>query len=371
MTLPGYATSQGTASYTQRFATTLVPAHFRDSADHLKLSSIGLGTYLGEADARTDALYAAAIVHALECGCNVLDSAINYRHQRSERVIGQVLAALDREGLVKREEVVVATKGGYLAFDGEVPPDPRVYVYTTFIKTGLVIPDDIVEWNCMAARYLDDQVERSLKNLGLGCIDIYYLHNPEAQLQKWLRQEFYRRIEEAFTVLEAKVAEGKIRRYGTATWNGYRQPLTAREYLSLADLVAIAEKVGGQEHHFKVVQLPYNLAMLEALTQRNQQVGNETVNFLEAAHSLGITVMASATIMQGQLVGRLPESIGEALSGLTSDAQRAIQFTRSTPGITTALVGMKSVEHVEHNLQTAKVPPATMEQFQKLFRERS
>jgi aryl-alcohol dehydrogenase-like predicted oxidoreductase len=371
MMLPGHATSQGTTSYSQRFTTALAPTHFRDSADHLQVSSIGLGTYLGEADAQTDALYAAAIVSALQCGCNVLDSAINYRHQRSERVIGQVLAAPDHEGLVTREEVVVATKGGYLAFDSEVPPDPRGYVYTTFIKTGLASPDDIVEWNCIAPRYIDDQVERSLRNLGLECIDIYYLHNPEAQLQKRSRQEFSEKIVEAFTVLEAKVAAGKIRRYGTATWNGYRQPQTARDYLSLAEFVAIAEQVGGQGHHFKIVQLPYNLAMLEALTQRNQQVGNETVSFLEAAHFFGITVMASATIMQGKLVGRLPASIGEAFSGLTSDAQRAIQFTRSTPGITTALVGMKSVEHVEHNLATAKIPPASMEQFQRLFRERS
>jgi len=371
MTLPGYATSQGTSTYRQRFTDVLAPAHFREVTDHLQLSSIGLGTYLGDADVRTDALYAAATVRALECGCNVLDTAINYRHQRSERVIGQVLAALDREGLLKREEVVVATKGGYVAFDGDVPPDPRAYVYTTFIKTGLASPDDIVEWNCIAAPYLAAQVERSLRNLGLECIDIYYLHNPEAQLQKWPRQEFYRRIAEAFVVLEAKVAAGKIRRYGTAAWNGYRQPQTARDYLSLADLLALAEQVGGKDHHFKVVQLPYNLAMLEALTQRNQKVGNETVSFLEAAHSFGITVMASATIMQGQLAQRLPAFVGEALNGLTSDAQRAIQFTRSTPGITTALVGMKSVDHVVHNLETAKVPPATLEQFQQLFRERS
>jgi aryl-alcohol dehydrogenase-like predicted oxidoreductase len=368
--LPGSATPQGTAAYRQRLADTLAPAHFRASAD-LWLSSIGLGTYLGEADAQTDALYAGATVRALELGCNVLDTAINYRHQRSERVIGQVLAALDREGLVKREEVVVATKGGYLAFDGDVPPDPRAYVYTTFIKTGLASQDDIVEWNCIAARYIDDQVERSLRNLGLECVDIYYLHNPEAQLQKWSRPEFYRRVEEAFAVLEAKVAAGKVRRYGTATWNGYRQAQGARDYLSLADLVALAERVGGQGHHFKVVQLPYNLAMPEALSQRNQQVGNETVNFLEAAHSYGITVMASASILQGQLAGRLPAAIGEALSGLTSDAQRAIQFTRSTPGVTTALVGMKSTAHVEENLALAAVPPASTEQFKKLFQERS
>src|SRR5215510_7070348 len=259
MTLPDYATSQGTASYSKRFASTLASSHFRDSADHLQVSSIGLGTYLGEADARTDALYTAAIRCALERGCNVLDSAINYRHQRSERVIGQVLATLDGEGLVKRAEVVVATKGGYLAFDSEVPPDPRGYVDTTFIQTGLVSQDDIVEWNCIAARYIDDQVERSLRNLGLECLDIYYLHNPEAQLQKRSRREFSEKIAEAFTVLEAKVAAGKICCYGTATWNGYRQPQTARDYLSLAELVAIAEQVGGPEHHFKVVQLPYNL----------------------------------------------------------------------------------------------------------------
>jgi len=368
VTLPGHATPQGTAAYRQRFTDTLAPAHFRTSAD-LWLSSIGFGTYLGEADAQTDALYAGATVRALELGCNVLDTAINYRHQRSERVIGQALAALEREGLVRREEVVVATKGGYLAFEGDVPPDPRAYVYSTFIKTGLARQEDIVEWNCMAARYIDDQVERSRENLGLECLDIYYLHNPEAQLQKWPRPEFYRRMEEAFAVLEAKAAAGKIRRYGTATWNGYRQPQTARDHLSLADLVAVAERAGGQGHHFKVVQLPYNLGMPEALTQRNQTVGKETVSFLEAAHFYGVTVMASAAILQGQLASRLPASIGEALSGLTSDAQRAIQFTRSTPGITTALVGMKSTAHVEENLALAAIPPASIEQFKQLFQE--
>jgi len=368
--LPGSATPEGTAAYRHRFARVLAPDHFRSAAE-LWFSSIGLGTYLGDADARTDAVYAAAIVRALECGCNVLDTAINYRHQRSERVIGQVLAALTSEGLIAREAAIIATKGGYIAFDGEVPSDPRTYVSETFVKTGLASAEDIVDWNCIAPRYIADQVERSCRNLGLECIDIYYLHNPEAQLQKWPRQEFYRRVEEAFTVLEDKVSAGKIRRYGTATWNGYRQPPTARDVLFLADLMAIAERVGGKDHHFKVIQLPYNLSMTEALTQRNQKIGKETVNFLEAAHDCGIAVMASASISQGRLAHQLPAAIGEAFSGLHSDAQRAIQFTRSTPGITTALVGMKSTIHVEHNLEVAKVPPASIAQFQQLFRERS
>ena len=140
--LSGYATPAGTDTYRQRFATSVHPLHFRLSAD-LWLSSIGLGTYLGDATAQVDELYTAALRQALVCGCNVLDAAINYRHQRSERVIGQVLPALAREGILTREEIVVATKGGYLAFDGDVPPDPRAYVQEAFIKTGLASADDI------------------------------------------------------------------------------------------------------------------------------------------------------------------------------------------------------------------------------------
>jgi aryl-alcohol dehydrogenase-like predicted oxidoreductase len=369
VTLPGYATLEGTTTYQQRFSSTLAPAHFRESLG-LKISSIGFGTYLGEADDATDTQYAEAIRCALVRGCNVLDTAINYRHQRSERVIGRVLSALDAKGIVKRAEVIVATKGGYLAFEQAVPPDPRAYIHETFIQSGLATADDIVEWNCIAPRYIDAHVERSLENLGLACLDIYYLHNPEAQLQKWSRHEFSRRIEAVFTVLEEKVAAGKIRCYGTATWNGYRQPNTARDHLSLTDLIAIAQRVGGQEHHFKVVQAPYNLAMPEVLTKQNQTLGQVTVSFLEAAHQLDVTVMASAAILQGKLAQQLPPFIREALPGLTTDAQRAIQFTRSTPGITTALVGMKSVVHVEQNMAVAAVPPASMEQFQKLFHAR-
>ena len=368
--LAGYATLEGTTAYRQRFARLAAPTHFRSSAD-LWLSSVGLGTYLGDEDERTDALYAAAITRALEMGCNVLDTAINYRHQRSERTIGQALASGIREGKIIRDAVVVATKGGYIAFDGAVPADPRAYVHSQFIATGLATASDIVDWNCIAPRYIDAQVEHSLRNLGLECVDIYYLHNPEAQLQKRARADFYKQLEDTFTILEGKVAAGKIRRYGTATWNGYRQAPTARDVLFLGDIIEIAERVGGKQHHFKVVQLPYNLAMMEALTQRNQRSGNATVSFLEAAHEYGITVMASASILQGRLSHQLPASIGESLGGLRSDAQRAIQFTRSTPGITTALVGMKSVAHVEHNLELVKIPPASFEQFQKLFRDRT
>ncbi|MBI3076955.1 MAG: aldo/keto reductase [Deltaproteobacteria bacterium] len=361
------ATPEGTAAYRARMANQVAPEHFRQG-EGLWLSSVGLGTYLGDEDEETDLRYAEAVTRALQLGCNVLDSAINYRHQRSERVVGRTLAALFARGTAAREEIVVATKGGFIPFDGAMPADPGLYFRETYLQPGIVAARDVVAGcHCMAPRYIQDQLERSRRNLGLACVDIYYLHNPETQLQEVSREEFHRRIRAAFEVLEAAVAERKIRVYGTATWTGYRQPPTARDHLSLEALVGLAREVGGEGHHFRVVQLPYNLAMLEAFTKDTQVVDGEAVCFFEAARRLGITAMVSAPLLQSQLATGLPPGLEQVLDGLRTDAQRAIQFVRSTPGVSTALVGMKSLAHVEENLGVARVAPAPEEQFMRLF----
>jgi predicted aldo/keto reductase-like oxidoreductase len=132
-------------------------------------------------------------------------------------------------------------------------------------------------------------------------------------------------------------------------------------------VIAIAKKAGGEGHHFRVIQLPFNLAMPEALAKKNQEVNGERLSILEAAHQLGISVMCSASILQGQLTRNLPAVVGEIINGLSTDAQRALQFVRSAPGVTVALVGMKDIIHVEENVKVAQVPPISYEQFVKLF----
>jgi aryl-alcohol dehydrogenase-like predicted oxidoreductase len=368
MGLPGYATPEGTDRYRQRLTAKVAEGHFR-RYHGLWLSSVGLGTYLGGEDAQTDQQYRDAVIRAVELGCNVLDSAINYRHQRSERAVGAALASQVRSGCAARDEIVVATKGGFVPFDGTYPADPRGYFQETFIRPGIMRSEDVVAGcHCMTPAYLRHQLDRSRENLGLDCVDIYYIHNPETQLQEVSRDQFHQRLREAFHALEDAVDRGVIRIYGTATWNGYRQPPMARDYLSLSELVALACDVGGPDHHFGVIQLPHNLGMPEALTRANQQVNGEWVSTLEAASRLGILTMASASILQGQVARELPPLVGEALRGLTTDAQRAIQFVRSTPGLGVALVGMKQVAHVEENLATAGVPPAHPEDLQRLLR---
>ena len=365
--IPGSATSEGTTRYAARLAGRVAAGHFGD-LDGLAVSTLGIGTYLGREDAETDVAYQDALVRALELGINTVDTAVNYRHQRSERAIRTALAAAFGRGLARRDEVVVATKGGYVPFDGAVPRDPRAWFTQTYLDTGIVGPGDVVGGiHCIAPRYLADQIERSRANLGLETLDIYYVHNPESQLEEVDRPAFRTRIRAAFDTLEQAVREGKLRRYGTATWNGYREDPGSPGYLSLEELVGAARDAGGADHHFKVVQLPYNLAMPEAFVRANQSVGGALVPLAEAARRLGVYVMASASILQGQLARNLPPMVATVLPGLATDAQRALQFVRSTPGIGTALVGMKSAAHVEENARVAAVPPQPWAEFQRFF----
>jgi aryl-alcohol dehydrogenase-like predicted oxidoreductase len=366
--IEGRATEQGTARYAGRSRRNVVPEHFRIVERGLRLGSVGLGTYLGREDEVTDGAYRRAVSRALERSINVVDTAINYRHQRSERAVGAALADLVGRQTLGRDELFVATKGGYIPFDGEMPRDPGAYFTETYLRSGLVRPDDVVGGaHCMTPRFLADQIDRSRENLGLATIDLYYLHNPESQLEAVDRDEFTRRLRAAFETFEAAVAAGKIARYGTATWNGYREPAGSRGLLVLADVVAVAREVGGADHHFRAIQLPYNLAMTEAFTRANQPIGGETVSTLEAARRLDVYVMASASVYQGQLTRNLPPVIAEYLPGLSTDAQRALQFARSTPGIGTALVGMKSTAHVDENAEVAASAPIPWERFKILF----
>jgi aryl-alcohol dehydrogenase-like predicted oxidoreductase len=369
MPLQGWATLEGTERYRDRLKENANENHFR-LEQHLWLSSIGLGTYLGKGDETTDMAYTEAAIRAVELGVNVLDTAANYRFQRSERSIGAALGQLVETGRAARDELVICTKGGYLPFNGQPPRDARRYVEETFVQTGVASFSDIVGGShCMTPRYLENQVGQSLENLGLEALDVYYVHNPEAQLQEVEREEFDERLASAFEMFEQMRAMGKIRMYGAATWNGFRAAEKAREHLSLERMTEIARSAGGDSHGFRFVQLPFNLAMPEALVSQNQTLNGERVSLVEAASALGVTVIASASILQGKVARNLPDEVREPLGGLATDAQTAIQFVRSTPGITTALVGMSRVAHVEENLQLARIAPVLPEDYQRLFKE--
>ena len=367
--LAGRATAQGTGRYAARFRGRSAAGHFREVPGGAFFSSIGIGTYLGEPDEATDRGYRDAVVAAVEGGIQVIDTAINYRFQRSERSIGAALRDLAAKGF-SRDEVVLCTKAGFLTPDGEMPGDAADYFAHEYVDRGILGPEDVAAGcHSMAPRYLADQLDRSLRNLGVECVDVFYLHNPETQLSEIPREEFRRRIGEAFKFLESAVAAGKIGAYGMATWNAFREEPSSQGYLSLAAMEEIAREAAGPDHHFRFVQLPLNLAMPEALMRPNQLVAGKTMAMVQAGRALGITLVSSAALLQGQLTRNLPAHM-RAAWGLARDSGLALQFARSVPGVTTALVGMSQIAHVEENLELLGLEPAGRDEFLKVFEPR-
>jgi aryl-alcohol dehydrogenase-like predicted oxidoreductase len=359
------ATADGTWAYRsdhQDFARTF----FRRFGECV-VSSIGVGTYLGEPSDAVDSDYREAIETALESGINVVDTAINYRHQRSERVVGDAL----RSAAVDRDAVVVATKGGFVPFDGDRPADPAATIRERYLDTDILEPADLARGqHAITPAFIDAQLDRSLANTGLDTIDLYYVHNPETQLATRSAAAVYDQLEATFTRLEERVAAGDLRHYGVATWDAFRVEPGAEAALSLSEILTradrAAEAAGNESSHFQAIQLPFNVHMADAFTVAGQDGPDGQTSVLELAHEADIDVFTSASIKQGDLASGLPSAVDQQLAGETP-AQRAINFARSAPGVTTALVGMSSQDHVEENIDAGRFPPLGATAFDAVF----
>ncbi len=292
----------------------------------------------------------------------MVDTAIVYRYMKSERDIGEVL----RE--VPRDKVIVSTKGGYVPYDVDSGIDPKDYFYENFVNTGIIKLEEMTpQGHYLSAKFIEWCLNKSLENMNTDYVDIYFLHNPEEQLNFFDRKTFNTKIRECFEYLEFEVKRGRVRYYGLATWGGFRVSPASRQYLNLAELLGIAEQVAGQEHHFRFIQLPYNLGMPEAYTLKNQEVDGQRLSTLEACERLGVYTYISASIYQGRVIGRVPQELKQKLK-VEKDVHASLQFVLSTPGVGTALVGMSKLEHLEENLQILSIPRLSETEFLSLFK---
>jgi aryl-alcohol dehydrogenase-like predicted oxidoreductase len=353
------ATGDGTNRYAERFRDQFAADFYRTSPLDVVMSSIGLGTYLGEPTDVDDAAYATAARHAIASGINLLDTAINYRCQRSEQAVGAAIQEAVSAGDLAREELIVCTKGGYIPLDRTPPAnraDYQAYVRREFIDSEILRPDEIVGGgHSLAPRFIRYCLAKSRQNLGLRSIDLYYIHNPEQQLGVVEPGDLYSRLESVFAVLEEAADRGEISGYGIATWHGLRIPPDQQGHLSLEAVVEAARRAGGGAHRLRAVQLPVNLAMSEAVRMPTQLVKGKPLTLAQAAMDLHLAVIGSATLMQAQLTDGLPAALREHFRDLTTDAQRAIAFARTIDGVGASLVGMKRVAHVDENLGAVRV----------------
>ncbi len=350
------ATAAGTARFRQRFQGRFVADYFRDAGD-LSASSLGIGTYLGESTDADDAAYQTSIRRAVGSGINLIDTAINYRRQRSELTVGAAIQQILAEGEAARDELLVCSKGGYIPLDRTAPAtreEYQAYVRREFIDSEILRPDEIAAGgHSLAPRFLRYCLAKSRQNLGLRCIDIYYVHNPGQLLGTVSRREGRVRLKAAFAVLEEAASRGEIGAYGCATWDELRVAPDVRGHLELEEAVGVAQELAGDSHHFRALQLPINLGMLEAVRLQTQTVGGAPRTALEAADELGLTVIASASLLQSRLTQGLPVELQSHFPEMRTDAQRALSFVRTLPGVTAALVGMKQIVHLDENIEAA------------------
>ncbi|PJC51005.1 MAG: oxidoreductase [Nitrosopumilales archaeon CG_4_9_14_0_2_um_filter_34_16] len=362
--ISGNATLEGTEKFTENSG--INNANFKKFAN-LFLSNVGVGTYLGDADSNTDELVTNAVKQSILSGINVIDTAINYRSQKAERSVGKAITELIEEGKISRDQIFLSSKNGYLTNDADVPLGFWEYVKEEYSQKGVIKEGDVTSgYHCMTIPYLSDQLERSLKNLNLECLDLMYLHNAvEGQIKDVSKEKFLENLKSVFELYEQKRKEGKIKFYGMATWECFRVSSDNPQHLSLEDTVNMAKEVGGENHGFRFIQLPYNMNYDQALLGKTQTIGTDSVSVLEAATRLGIGVFTSVPFMQGRLLqpGVMPE-----FSDL-KPSLRALQFIRSSPGVIAPLVGQKSSEHVSENLEIMKIDPLTENEFLTLVKK--
>jgi aryl-alcohol dehydrogenase-like predicted oxidoreductase len=367
--LEGYATPEGTKKYTEYGISQGRPrSHFK-TFDNLRLSSIGMGTYLGQLSEEDDQAVENAVYQSIKSGAvNVIDTAINYRAMRSEKSIGRAFLRLVNDRIISRDQVFVSTKNGYITNDGDYPNvDVMEYIQRMFIQTEIITADDISSgYNVINPNYLAKCIDKSLMNMHISTIDLVYIHNAfESWYQDVSREQFIEMLVKAFEVYEKYRAKNKIRYYGMATWTCFRVPTGSPEYLSLEQAVKSAESVGGKDHGFRFIQLPYNLAYSEALLLRNQSVGSEeNLTILQAAAKLNIGIFTSIPLFQGRLLSSQIPNYG----GVTDPVAKLVQIIRSSPSVIAPLIGQKKPEHVEENLKTANMPPLSEEEFKQAVR---
>jgi aryl-alcohol dehydrogenase-like predicted oxidoreductase len=368
-TLNGYASPNGTKRYADNAIQKGKPAtHFR-LFDGLHLSSIGMGTYLGMPNAEDDKAMEDAVYESIKSGAvNVIDAAINYRAMKSEKSIGRALTRLTKEGIVSRDEVFVCTKNGYITNDGDYPGiDVMEYMQNMFILPGLIDIKDISSgYNVMNPDYIARCIDKSLLNMHLSTIDLVYIHNAfESWHNDVSREQFMGMLSKVFEVYERYRSNSKIRYYGMATWTCFRVPAGSEEYLSLEEVVKVAEKVGGAQHGFRFIQLPYNLSYSEALLLKNQNVRSErNLSVLEAAERLNLRVFTSIPLFQSRLLrAKIPDYVG-----VTDPVAKLVQVIRSSPSVIAPLIGYKKPEHVEQNLRIANIPPLNESEFGDVIR---
>jgi aryl-alcohol dehydrogenase-like predicted oxidoreductase len=304
-------------------------------------SEIGFGAWAigGSWGTQADTDSIAALHHALDLGCNFIDTAAGYGNGRSEKLIGQVLR--DRAAAGKNEPIFVATK---------TPPAPGAWPPS---------PYDLADAR-YSESYLRESVAERLGNLGTNKLDLLQLHT-------WTRA--WNRNPTPFKVLRSLQQEGLIGLIGIST--------PEQDQNSVIDLMR-----GGW---VDAVQVIYNLFEQEPAAE-----------LLDVAQACGVAVIVRVAFDEGVLTGKFTaqtkfapddfrakyfegDRLGRAIvhaneikkdlagSGYTMP-QAALKWVLAHPAVTTVIPGIRNVAQAEANCAVSDLPAMPPALVQRLHR---
>ena len=289
----------------------------------LKVSRLCLGTNMFGAGYVDDERADKVINTALDAGVNFIDTADIYHLGRSEVVVGSAISH-------RREEVVLATKGGYPMGEG-----PN--------QGGL------------SRGHLVDAVDASLRRLDTDYIDLYQVHvwDPETPLEETMR------------ALDDLVSAGKIRYVGCSNFTGWQL------------IKALWNSDKGGHVRFDTVQPPYNLAHRDVEDELVPACRDEDVAVLPYQVLAGGVLTGTYdpkvqppddTHMASSLAGTARERywnpdtfmVADRVSALAKElgksaAQVATAWALSKPGITSVIVGSSRPEQVHANVDALDI----------------
>ena len=291
----------------------------------VKVSPLCLGAMMFGAWGETERDESIRIIHrALDAGINFIDTADVYSRGESEEIVGKALAG------GRRDNVILATK-----VHGTMGDDPNEFGNSR--------------------RWIVREVENSLRRLGTDWIDLYQIHRPELDTD----------IDETLGALTDLVRAGKVRYIGSSTF-----PASA-----IVEAQWVAERRGRER--FVCEQPPYSLL----------HRGIEA-DVLPTCRRYGMGVIPWSPLAGGWLSGRwrkdaedltsrrsalvparydlsIPENqrkldAADALGKLADEAgitliEMALAFVLRHPAVTAAIIGPRTIEHLESQLPAVEV----------------
>jgi voltage-dependent potassium channel beta subunit len=290
----------------------------------LKISEIGLGSWLTYGGAVEDAQAIACIHRAFELGVNFFDTANVYRQGAAERVVGRALQGIDRD------DYVLATKVFF-----QMGPGPN--------DRGL------------SRKHVMEQCERSLRRLGVDYVDLYQCHRPDPETP----------VEETLRALDDLVTQGKVLYVGVSEWSAEQldQARAIQRELQFDPIVSNQPQYSMLVRTIEVEVLPLSKQLgIGQVVWSPLAQGVLTGKYLPG-EQLPRDSRAANDEISGFMTLLLRDAVLEAVQSLRpiaqelgiSMAQLAIAWVLREPGVSSAIVGASRPEQVDENVAASGI----------------